>query len=172
MPVLYWPPISQEDCAELEGFLGFELPADYKAFLCQWNGLFVDLPDWVNLPFAKVDDGWIAFTFLFGFRVPNKNQDIEKLTFELKDELAHAGDFAVIGDDGGDNFFVLMGSPDPGKVYYWDRTHLHQGPLVSEADIPENNECGNLYLAGSTFGEFWALLSGYLRDFQFVPRED
>jgi hypothetical protein len=172
MPVLYWPPISQEDCAGLERVLGFTLPGDYKAFLGQWNGLFVDLPDWVNLPFAKVDDGWIAFSFLFGFRVPNKNQDIEKQTSYLKDELAHIGDIAVIGEDGGDNFFVLTGGTDSGKVYYWDRTHLHHGAAILKADIPEKNECGNLYLVANTFGEFWALLSGHLQGFQFAPRED
>lgn len=168
MPVMYDQPLSRERCAKLESALRLSLPEDYKNFLCKWNGIFVSLPDWVNLPFDKVYGGEIAFTALFGFCVANKNFNIVEMNANLKDDIAHLGNVVVIGDDGGDNYFVLLQRSNYYSVFYWDRTHLHGDSVDSDCDIQEQDECGNLYFVSETFDDFWMLLSGHLANFQYI----
>lgn len=168
MAILYRKPISQEQCNELESQLMLKLPNDYTSFLRQYNGIFVSPPDYVDIPFDK---GSIAFSALFGYGVMNRNLNIVALTNELQDEINFLSDAVVIGDDGGDNFFVLIHRSTTHGVFYWDRTHLHDGNLNPDLDIPEHGECGNLYFVAETFSHFWQILLTQISSFNFMEQE-
>ncbi|MEJ2455382.1 MAG: SMI1/KNR4 family protein [Candidatus Thiodiazotropha sp.] len=171
MPVLCNPPLSDESCRKLESTLGFQLPIDYKAFLKQWNGIFVSTPDYVDLPFEKVSQGEIAFTSLFGFQTANKNLEIIEQTNELKEDIEQLDKIVVIGDDGGDNFYLLVHRADGHNVFYWDRTHLHDEDPIGEEDIPEQDESGNIYLISKTFSSFWHILLEHMEGLEFINQE-
>jgi hypothetical protein len=168
MPLEYQLGISEAECRELETVLGFSLPEDYKRFLRDRNGIAVSGSDWVNLPFPQVSGAEIAFMFLFGFRVANRNLDVVSQTTDLSDDVTHLGNIVVIGDDGGNNPYVLVPRSGSYKVFYWDRTHLHDDSANPVNDIPEQGECGNMYLVSETFDDFWTLLMTFVKDFQFV----
>jgi len=46
---------------------------------------------------------------------------------KLIDELSFIKGVFAIGEDGGGNPYVLISEPGREGVYYWERTHLHEG---------------------------------------------
>ena len=54
--------------------------------------------------------------------------------------------------------FVLMLEPRSGRVLYWDRTHLHEPDVGYQADFPEVDDCGDLYVISDSFSDFLAAI--------------
>jgi len=156
MPLRYHPPGDATAIAALDRDFGHRLPADYRDFLARSNGLDIAAPGWCQIPFARVDDGEVAFGELFGLGV-GKGRELRAFNREFIDEIAFVGDCLAIGEDGGGNPYVLMLEDTPGAVLYWDRTHLHRcgqgGP-----DFPEQDDSGDLYRFAGSFTELLALV--------------
>lgn len=77
---------------------------------------------------------------------------------EFVGEIAFLENAVVIGEDGGGNPYVLTTAPGKEGVYYWDRTHLHEGDPINNFDIAEGAGCGNLFLVVGSFEEFYDLI--------------
>jgi cell wall assembly regulator SMI1 len=157
MPIQYRPAAPAADIDKLERASGAVLPEDYKAFLRRHNGLAIGSPGYCQLPFQKVDDGEIAFANLFGVELGKSPMDIGAFNREFISEIAFVGKVLAIGDDGGDNPYVLRLDQAPGTILYWDRTHLHRADR-GRVDIPERDDCGNLHEVCATFTDFLALV--------------
>jgi len=157
MPIHYRAAAATAEVDKLERDAGGLLPEDYKAFLRRHNGLTIVSPGWCQIPFQKVDDGEIGFANLFGVELGKSPMDIGAFNREFISEIAFLGKVLAIGDDGGDNPFVLRLDQAPGTILYWDRTHLHRADR-GRPDIPERDDCGNLYELSASFGEFLDLV--------------
>ena len=157
MPIKYRPAAADADIDKLDHACGGLLPQDYKDFLRRHNGLAVVSPGYCQLPFQKVDDGEIAFATLFGVELGKSPLDIGAFNREFISEIAFVGKVLAIGDDGGDNPYELRLDQAPGTVLYWDRTHLHRADR-SQVDIPEQDDCGNLYEVCGSFTDLLALI--------------
>ncbi|WP_237150642.1 MULTISPECIES: SMI1/KNR4 family protein [unclassified Pseudomonas] len=79
---------------------------------------------------------------------------------EFIDELDFLKEAVAIGEDGGGNPYVMIGKRGEQGVYYWDRAHLHQSDSKNNFDIPEQNDCGDLFFVSGSFDEFYDLVVG------------
>ncbi|EKY3146124.1 SMI1/KNR4 family protein, partial [Cronobacter sakazakii] len=61
----------------------------------------------------------------------------------------------IIGDDPGGNYYLMLNGERQQGIFYWDRTHLHAEDILQQFEIPEQNECGNLYRLNDTFTQFY-----------------
>lgn len=61
MPISYGKPANKDEIKVLEGKLKVSLPEDCKEFLRLKNGFAVKSPDFCELEYEGVDEGFIAF---------------------------------------------------------------------------------------------------------------
>ncbi|TDT50873.1 SMI1/KNR4 family protein SUKH-1 [Enterobacter sp. AG5470] len=155
MAILTGTGVAQVDIDLLERDLGVTYPDDYKHFFSTHNGFRVVSPDSCDMPFNKVDNGFISFDALFGHRVNNENFDIAVINDEFLDELSFVGSALIIGTDPGDNFFVLVTEGKQAGVYYWDRTCLHTDDNKQDYAIAGEDDSLHLYLCSKTFTQFF-----------------
>ncbi|MDR0244627.1 MAG: SMI1/KNR4 family protein [Burkholderia sp.] len=167
MPVLYGSRPAEPFLAILEAEIGFGVPLEYANFLRKWNGLFIDGGDYLDFNFPSVGSRIISFSSLFGLDVANKNFDVIDQNQRVKGEAGIQGEFFVIGDDPGGNYYVLAKIDDVHKVLYWDRTHLHAGN-TSRPDIAEVDEGGNLYYVADGFSAFLIMIVDGTKHMQFI----
>lgn len=155
MAILTGTGVAQVDIDLLARDLGVTFPDDYRHFLSTHNGFRVVSPDSCDMPFNKVDNGFISFDALFGHRVNNENFDIAVINDEFLDELSFIGSAVIIGTDPGDNFFVLVTEGKQAGVYYWDRTCLHADDNKQDYAIAGEDDSLHLYLCSKTFTQFF-----------------
>ncbi|ELY3545521.1 SMI1/KNR4 family protein [Cronobacter turicensis] len=160
MPVSCGKMITEADIQRLEKTYRISLPEDYKTFLLLNNGFVVKSPDYCNLTYRGVDEGAIAFNALFGMGAENEYYDIWYNNEELFSELDFIGNKLIIGDDPGGNYFLMVNEQNRKGIFYWDRTHLHAEDTLQDYEIPEQDECGNLYRLSDTFTAFFEMISG------------
>ncbi len=158
MAILTGVGISQIDIDLLAKNLSVVLPDDYKKFLSHYNGFRVSPPDHCDLPYNNIDNNFISFDALFGYKVNNGNYDIENMNNEIIDELSFISNVLVIGVDPSDNFYVLVTQGEKSGVYYWDRTCLHSDDKKQDYSIPGEEDSFHLYFYAKTFKQFFYLL--------------
>ncbi len=155
MAIMTGSSIAQTDINYLEGRLSVTFPKDYQDFLKKYNGFRVMSPDYCDIPFDKVDNGFISFDALFGHQANNKNFDILELNEEFLDELSFIDGAIIIGIDPSDNCYVFITRGDESGVYYWDRTCLHTEDKHQDYAMEGEDEFGNLYFVEKTFTQFF-----------------
>ncbi|ELY4323523.1 SMI1/KNR4 family protein [Cronobacter turicensis] len=160
MPVSCGKMITEADIQRLENRYRISLPEDYKTFLLLNNGFVVKSPDYCNLTYRGVDEGAIAFNALFGMQAKNDYYDVIYNNDELLSELDFIDSKLIIGDDPGGNYFLMVDEQNRKGIFYWDRTHLHAEDTLQQFEIPEQDECGNLYRLSDTFTAFFEMISG------------
>ena len=153
MPVSCGKMITEADIQRLEKRYRISLPEDYKTFLLLNNGFVV------KSPYRGVDEGAIAFNALFGMQAKNDYYDVIYNNDELLSELDFIDSKLIIGDDPGGNYFLLLNGEHQKGIFYWDRTHLHAEDTLQDFEIPEQNECRNLYRLSDTFTAFFEMIS-------------
>ncbi|WP_028301881.1 SMI1/KNR4 family protein [Oceanospirillum beijerinckii] len=154
MPVLVSDGIEEKDVHAIEHDLGFSFYDDYKDFLLAFNGLLIIDNNYCEIPFSKVDDGFISFQELYGLGLSNNDLDLISNNKELSCELTNIKLPLIIGGDPGGNFFFVDYGTDE-SVYYWDRSHIH---FDGNEDIKEFDECGNAYIVTPNFKDFYELV--------------
>ncbi|WP_445375111.1 SMI1/KNR4 family protein [Photorhabdus tasmaniensis] len=154
MPIVYGEGLNNEKIIEIENKYSISFPKEYADFLNKKNGLIIREPEFCDLPYSKVDNGYISFHALFGLAFINKNFDLIENNDDYLDEISFTGSSFIIGSDPGDNFYVLVCSENNNGVYYWDRTHLHAEDDAQDYDFEEVDECGHLYKISDSFGSF------------------
>lgn len=155
MPISYGKPANKDEIKVLEGKLKVSLPEDYKEFLRLKNGFVVKSPDFCELEYEGVDEGFIAFYALFGINMKNPNHDIFRQNENFLNELDFIDDKLIIGNDPGGNFYLILNGSESQGVYYWDRTHLHAEDDIQAFELAEQNECGNIYKISNDFTAFY-----------------
>ncbi|EOC3062513.1 SMI1/KNR4 family protein [Cronobacter dublinensis] len=153
--------IGETDIDNLARRFSVTFPNDYSDFLKKYNGFRVKSPGYCNIPFNKVDNGFISFDVLFGHGVSNKYFDISTMNDELLDELSFVEHAVIIGADPGGNYYVLITEGGQSGVYYWDSTCLHLEDVKQDYSIADEDEeeTQHLYLVASTFQQFFDMLA-------------
>ncbi|MDV5355025.1 SMI1/KNR4 family protein [Enterobacter asburiae] len=155
MAILTGTGIVQTDIELLCKQLAIPLPDDYIQFLKKYNGFWVDSSDGCELPFDKVDNGYISFDAFFGYQVNNEKFDLALANDEFLDELSFIEHAVIIGCDPGDNFFVLVTEGEQAGVYYWDRTCLHADDSKQDYTISGDDDYLHLYQCSENFSVFF-----------------
>lgn len=155
MAILTGSNFGQSDIIHLESYFHIKLPDDYKEFLKKYNGFRVTSPDYCDLPFMKVDNGFISFDAIFGYQTINANYDLVKMNEEFLDELSFVDNAIIIGIDPSDNCYVMITQGDHAGIYYWDRTCLHAEDAVQDYSITDEDDSSHLYLVEKKFKEFF-----------------
>ncbi|CAI8880281.1 SMI1/KNR4 family protein [Pseudomonas sp. IT-P74] len=158
MPVVYKSGLKSADVDYIEVEISRRFSVGYRDFLCKMNGFYLTAPDYAQIPLSSVDEGVISFDRLFGLLPEEDCNDVICFNREFIDELDFLDEAVAIGEDGGGNPFVMVGKLGEKGVYYWDRTHLHESDLKNYFDIPEQNDCGNLFFVSGSFVEFYDLI--------------
>ncbi|MCP1418456.1 hypothetical protein J3D47_002699 [Pseudomonas laurylsulfativorans] len=158
MPVVYKAGLKSADVDRVETGIGRGVSVDYRAFLCKMNGFYLTAPDYAQIPLSAVGEGVISFDRFFGLLPDGNCSDVICFNKEFIEELDFLDEAVAIGEDGGGNPFVMVGKRGEKGVYYWDRTHLHESDLKNYFDIPEQNDCGNLFFVSGSFVEFYDLI--------------
>ena len=159
MPISCGISTEETEVQTLEERYNIYLPEDYRDFLRVKNGFVVKTPDFVELEYAGVDEGVIAFYALFGLGTQNLNHDIFYHNDERLIELSFINDKLIIGDDPGGNYFILLNGRNKKGIFYWDRTHLHAEDEIQDFEISEYKECGNIYKICDSFALFFESVS-------------
>jgi len=162
MPIVYRAGLSDSEINTVEFSLNTTLPDSYRKLLKQMNGFYLSEPDCGQLQLPAIDDGVISFDRLFGVIPDEECNDLVSFNSEFIDELSFIDGVVAIGEDGGGNPYVLIIEEGREGVYYWDRTHLHEGDSINNYDIAEQNECGHLYFVVKTVDELYAALMSSL----------
>lgn len=166
MPIVCKRGLTASDIAQVELELGKSLPVEYRIFLQKMNGFFIAAPDYVEIHLSSVEEGFISFDRLFGWLPEEECNNVVAFNKEFIEELAFLNSAIAIGEDGGGNPYVIVSDSDSDSdrngVYYWDRTHLHEGESTKNADFPERNDSGSLFFITSSLGEFYRLISHQL----------
>jgi hypothetical protein len=69
--------------------------------------MIVDSPEYVDLPFTKVDNGEISFQALYSFSVKNENFDLIFQNKTYGSELSFLDFPFLIGEDPGGNYYLI-----------------------------------------------------------------
>ncbi|QYX48274.1 SMI1/KNR4 family protein [Pseudomonas tussilaginis] len=169
MPIVYKAGLSDSEVNAVESALNVTLPDSYRQLLKRMNGFYLTEPDYGQLPLPAIDEGVISFDRLFGVVPDEECNDLVGFNSGFIDELSFIKGVFAIGEDGGGNPYVLISEPGREGVYYWDRTHLHEGGSVNKYDIAEQDECGHLYLVAKDIeGLFDTLVSSLGGDVAMV----
>lgn len=155
MSIFYKEGLSLSKVSEVEEKVGRKMPEDYKDFLGRMNGFYLTSPHFTEIKLNAVPDGVIAFDRFFGFLPAEESNDIVSFNHEFINELDYLPNAIAIGEDGGGNPYVIL---NKGRVYYWDRTHLHEGDTLRDCDIAEQNGSGNLYFIAKNFEGFLEII--------------
>jgi len=123
----------EQSILDLEGRLGFRLPADYREFLITFNGGSTS----PNVFLINTVQGESTLSILFGI-TSRKAYDLWANALEAYEDMDRS--MLPIGEDPGGNQIVMSLRADAyGKVYFCD----HEVPSP-----------GNMSLLASTFTEF------------------
>ncbi|WP_077049255.1 SMI1/KNR4 family protein [Pseudomonas sp. KK4] len=172
MPIIYKSGLKVADIDYIEGEINRAFSAGYRKFLSEMNGFYVAAPDYVQIPLSAIDDGVISFDRFFGLLPEEECNDVVSFNKEFIVELDFLEEAVAIGEDGGGNPYVMIGKRGGQGIYYWDRTHLHELDSKNNFDIPEQNDCGNLFFVYGSFDEFYDLVVGCVSGVSDFIEED
>ncbi|MDA2048984.1 SMI1/KNR4 family protein [Bacillus cereus] len=129
---------TEESIEELEEFLGFLLPKDYKKFLSEYNGGTSKVR--YSKFFVKELNQEIPLDVLYGIGV-KKTFDLSECYEEFEDMLPTS---LIIGDDPSSGLIVLITDTENHGVYYWDHSFY----------FPQSSEEENTYKIADSFKDF------------------
>lgn len=129
---------SEKRIQDLEKYLGFQLPEDYKEFLREVNGGTSKVR--YSHFFVKELNQDIPLDVLYGIGVKSAF-DLKKWYEEFEEDLLPKS--LIIGDNPGSGLIVLITSENSG-IYYWDHSFY----------FPQSNEGKNTYKIADSFTDF------------------
>ena len=159
MTVFYARPATPADISRLEAQFNIVFPEAYRAFLLEYNGMFVDDGDYVDFKLPPIREP-VSFQAVYGIGSPNLNFDLETVNHSLQNGLEVLSSPWIFGEDPGGNFYLFDAQ---GTVYYWDRTHLHAEPAAHYDTDTE----GGLFAAADSFADFYRLLHSHISKMRF-----
>lgn len=130
---------TEESIEELEGFLGFLLPEDYKNFLSEYNGGTSKVR--YSKFFVKELNQEIPLDVLYGIGV-KRTFDLSVCHEEFEEDILPNS--LIIGDDPGSGLIVLITDVENYGVYYWDHSFY----------FSQSNEEVNTYKIADSFKDF------------------
>ncbi|NMD72233.1 SMI1/KNR4 family protein [Bacillus sp. DNRA2] len=130
---------SEELLIELEEFIGFPLPDDYKKFLSEYNGGTSKVR--YSKFFVNELNQEIPLDVLYGIGV-NSTFDLSVCFEEFEEDLLPNS--LIIGDDPGAGLIVLVTDVENYGVYYWDHSFY----------FPQSSEEENTYKIADSFKDF------------------
>ena len=130
---------TEESIEELEEFLGFLLPEDYKEFLSKYNGGTSKVR--YSKFFVKELNHEIPLDVLYGIGV-TRTFDLSEGYEEFEEDMLPNS--LIIGDDPGSGLIVLITDSENYGVYYWDHSFY----------FPQSSEEENTYKIADSFKDF------------------
>lgn len=130
---------NEDSIKELEAFLGFLLPEDYKEFLRKYNGGTSEVR--YSKFYVKELSQEISLDVLFGLGV-KRTFDLIECYKEFEEDILPNS--LMIGDDPGSGFIVLITDTENSGVYYWDHSF----------SFPQSNVEENIYKIADRFKDF------------------
>lgn len=131
---------TKEAISDIQAKYSLTFPADYAAFLMEYNGAIAGEEAVVVLPSIA---NYIELDSLFGLNCDRKWLDFEYWMDKYCDELPHDG--AIIGRDVLGGFLVLVCRGEDAGVYYWDTA------LNYDTSTPNSNA----YPIADSFADFF-----------------
>lgn len=111
--------ISETDIAEAESAIGATLPADYRAFLLQYNGGEIE-PALFRFTYQDDgDDGEGEITSFQSIGADDPPADLVSTVLFQRDELDLPKHLVPIAFCNEDEVLLAVSGDDAGKVYYW-----------------------------------------------------
>ncbi|MEJ9231824.1 SMI1/KNR4 family protein [Peribacillus butanolivorans] len=108
---------SQEAVNNFEKYVGFEIPADYKQFLLEYNGGTTTVQ---NCKFyVDALDTLVCLNVLYGLDLEEKELDLQKWHEENKKDLHK--NCIIIGNDTYAGKILLIYNEEEKGVYFWDQ---------------------------------------------------
>ncbi len=136
--------LNTADIQEIEAYMGFELPNQYKQHLLKYNGGRCSPSE-----FYFDEDGETASSFIDWFLAiyDGEYDNLKKYIqdYKIDEKRMPSKVFPVAHDPGGN--LVCMDSED-GKIYFWD----HENEV--DYSVNDDSERSNLYLIANSFNEF------------------
>jgi len=139
--------VTEEQLTTLEKQLGTALPADYRNFLLENNGV-----ELLNQSFFVQDlDQEIKLQALFGLHnITSRGLTVGHWLAEYEDELG--SNTLLIGKDRGGNFLLYTVAGEDQGIYYWDIQNF----------FPQSADGGgNTYFVADNFTAFCNTLRDY-----------
>ncbi|CAH0258316.1 hypothetical protein SRABI96_03356 [Peribacillus sp. Bi96] len=131
---------TQEALNDFQGFVGFEIPADYKQFLLKYNG---GSPAVQNSKFyVDALDTLVCLNVLYGLDLEEKELDLQKWHEEYNERLHK--NCIIIGNDTCAGKILLINNEEEKGVYFWDQGWYSD---------PSNQE-ENIYKVAASFKSF------------------
>lgn len=130
---------TEESIEEIEEFLGFPFPEDYKKFLSEYNGGTSKVR--YSKFFVKELNQEIPLDVLYGIDV-KRPFDLSVCCEEFEEDMLPNS--LIIGDDPGSGLIVLITDTDKYGIYYWDHSFY----------FPQSSEEKNTYKVADSFKEF------------------
>lgn len=134
-------PLSANDIAELEAFVGCKLPADYRAFLLRTNGGTPE-PDVIDIEGAPFQGSVVRV--LHGIDTSDKCDDI-RWNLQVLEGCLENKLLPIATDPYGHKFMLVLNEDHYGHVNYFDSGEIPPRP----------------YLVTDNFDEFLAKLRAY-----------
>lgn len=154
MAVIMSTGTSLDEINRLQLKSGVILAPDYIDFLLKFNGMFIGNDSYCTMEFSTMENKEIDFQELYGIKTKNINFDIIEAN-KIRDEVLALEKPFVIGADPGGNPFLINGTGNDSRIYYWDRTHLN---IESIPDYLEKEEEGDIYIYTATFTDFYRII--------------
>lgn len=130
---------TEESIEELEEFLGFLLPEDYKEFLSKYNGGTSKVR--YSKFFVKELNHEIPLDVLYGIGV-TRTFDLSECFEEFEEDMLPNS--LIIGDDPSSGLIVLITDTENHGVHYWDHSFY----------FPQSSEEENTYKIADSFKGF------------------
>ncbi|MGE7601694.1 SMI1/KNR4 family protein [Peribacillus sp. NPDC097675] len=131
---------TQEAINNFEHHIGFEIPADYKQFLLEFNGGNTSVKH--AKFYVEALDTHVSLDVLYGLDIDNEQLDLQKIHEEHKEGL-HSN-CIIIGKDTYVGKILLIENEDEQGIYFWD-----QGWYADPSSQDEN-----IYKVTETFQSF------------------
>lgn len=126
---------SKENFDNIENSLPFVFPKQYRLFLENYNGMFIEYPNFVEF-FSNSINNTISLEYIFNIN------DLLEFNLEYLDEIEESNQYIIIARDSGGNFFLMCKEE---KIYYWDREFFYN-----------DNSC--IYYLFNSFNELFSII--------------
>ncbi|WP_079526163.1 SMI1/KNR4 family protein [Halobacillus hunanensis] len=130
---------NEDEVQNLEGYLGFSLPDDYRNFLKNYNG-GTSKVRYSKFRVKELNEN-IPLDVLYGINV-DQTFNLAECYEEFGEDLLPKS--LIIGDDPGSGLIVLIHDSENDGVYYWDHAFF----------FDQSDEDGNIYKIAGSFSSF------------------
>lgn len=136
------------DLIELERILDFELPEDYKDFLCKNNGgNFHTFGNWAGIIIPDLNEK-VMLDESYGFGLGDEYESIDIVQVNKFYEGEIPPNSLVFAQDPGGNMFLLICKGVDSGVYYWDHSHFYK----------KSSDVANTYKLNDSFTGFLRMI--------------